>query len=359
MRICMMNDNFYRSSGAAIAIKRISQALTDVDYCVAGCVDGSVSEDLSWVPAGKYESFDLKSSNPIRVFKELIRFKRWFELQGCDLVHCHHRRVSVLLQAVGLRVLYTGQFAFRYAVWFRWLHPRSMTAITPSVATNLLQTTGRRALACIGNPAYFPSMPPEIEMGKVKSRAICIARLEPVKGHAHLLAAWKLLRDRGYHYELDLVGEGSLRSELEAQVQRDGTHELVRFLGFTTDVSSVVSKSLFAVLPSEIEGQGIVTLESAALGRPSLLTAVPGSIDLVPPNRKMRNGVLFGDVEELADALEEWFAHPEDVIEEGKRFFQFLKSSSDPSRIACQYTEVYHQILAGSTKSQAAPSVAC
>ena len=53
MRICMMNDNFYRSSGAAIAIRRISQALTDVDCCVAGCVDDGVSEDLSWVPARK------------------------------------------------------------------------------------------------------------------------------------------------------------------------------------------------------------------------------------------------------------------------------------------------------------------
>ena len=123
MRVCMMNDNFYRSSGAAIAIKRISQALAGVDYCVAGCVDDSPSEDLSWIPAGRYECFDLKSSNPIRVAGELIRFKKWFKLQGCSLVHCHHRRVSVLLQAAGVPVLYTGQFAFENAVWFRWFVP--------------------------------------------------------------------------------------------------------------------------------------------------------------------------------------------------------------------------------------------
>ena len=348
MRICMMNDNFYRSSGAAIAIRRISQALTNVDYCVAGCVDDALSEDLSWVPAGRYECFDLKSSNPIRVVSELIRFKRWFKLQGCGLVHCHHRRVSVLLQAAGFPVLYTGQFAFPYAVWFRWLHPRQMTAITPSVARNLFETTGRKALACIGNPAHFPTTPPGMELDKVKSRAVCIARLDPVKGHAYLLAAWKMLRDRGYHYELDLVGEGPLRSELEAQVQRDGTQELIRFLGFTTDVSSIIGNSLFAVLVSEMEGQGIVTLEAAALGRPSLLTAVPGSVDLLPPGRRLRNAVSFGNVKELADALEEWFAHPEDVIGEGERFFHFLKASSDPSRIAREYGEVYQQILAGS-----------
>jgi glycosyltransferase involved in cell wall biosynthesis len=344
----MMNDNFYRSSGAAIAIRRISQALTDVDYCVAGCVDDSASEDLSWVPAGRYEGFDLKSSNPVRIVSELIRFKRWFKRQSCDLVHCHHRRVSVLVQAAGLPVLYTGQFAFQYAVWFRWLRPRRTTAITPSVARNLFETTGRKPLACIGNPANFPKTPPGIELDRVKSRAVCIARLEPVKGHANLLAAWKLLRDRGYHYELDLVGEGSLRSELEAQAQRDGTQELIRFLGFKTDVSNIIGDSLFAVLVSEVEGQGIVTLEAAAVGRPSLLTAVPGSVDLLPPGRRLRNGVRFGNVEELADTLEDWFARPEDVVEEGERFFHFLKASSDPGRIAREYREVYQQILTGS-----------
>ena len=349
MRVCMMNDHFYRSSGAAIAIRRVSQALTRVDFCVAGCDNEGRSEDLSWVPLGKYERFDLKCSNPIRVVRELIRFKRWFKLQGCDLVHCHHRRISVLLQLAGVPVLYTGQLVHEYAAWFRLLHPRQMTAVSPSVAKNLLQTTGRTPLACIGNPVQFPKSIPGIELDKVKCRAVCVARLEPVKGHTYLLAAWKLLCDRGCRYELDLVGEGLLRPELEAQIQRDGTQDLIRFCGFTTDVSSIIGNSLFAVLASRIEGQVIVTLEAAAMGRASLVTGVPGSIDLLPPGRRLRNGVAFGNVKELADALEQWFAHPEEVIEEGKRFFNFLRTSNNPSIIAREYEEVYQQIHAVST----------
>jgi hypothetical protein len=61
MRIGMMNDNFYRSSGAAIAIKRISQELKDVDYHVEGSVDGSISEDLSRAPAGNALTSNVKS----------------------------------------------------------------------------------------------------------------------------------------------------------------------------------------------------------------------------------------------------------------------------------------------------------
>jgi glycosyltransferase involved in cell wall biosynthesis len=343
----MMNDHFYRSSGAAIAIKRISQALVNVDYCVAGCRDEGLAEDLSWIPAGKYQQFDLKSSRPVQVIKELSRFKRWFKSQNCKLVHCHHRRVSALLQLAGIPVIYTGQLVFPDALWFRWLRPKRMTAVSPSVAESLLKTTGREVLACIANPAPFPATPPRIPLPIVRNRAVCVARLDPVKGHRHLLAAWKLLRDRGHQYQLDLVGEGKLRTELEAQSSRDGTQNLIRFCGFTPDVTKFISSSLFSILVSEVEGNAIVTLEAAAMGRASLVTAVPGSIDLIPPRRRLKNGLEFGNVEETANAIEEWFAQPEEVIREGEAFFQFLKASCDPRAIARQYEQVYERVLSG------------
>jgi glycosyltransferase involved in cell wall biosynthesis len=342
----MMNDNFYRSSGAGIAIRRIAQALIDVDYFVAAGEIDDRSQDVGWVPKGRFARFNLKSLNPIVAVRELRRFKRWFRANNCDLVHCHHRRLAVMVQLAGVRVLYTGQLAFPYQTWFRWFHPRKMTAITKSVAENIFEGTGQKVLACISNPVKFPESSPVIDIDKVKGRAICVARLEPVKGHGHLLEAWRLLLDRGHRYVLDLVGEGTLYETLKIQIEREGLSEFIRFVGFTTDVSSVMSNALFAVLASEMEGQGIVTLEAAAMGRASLLTAIPGSIDLLPPDRKLPNGVAFGDVKALADALETWFANPVEVVEEGQRFFRFLKMSSDPSAIAVEYAKVYRQVIA-------------
>jgi len=345
MRVCLMNDNYYRSSGAAIAIRRIALAATDVDYYFAGCSNEELNEDVSWVPQGRYEQFALKSMNPVRVALELIRFRRWFKSVDCHLVHCHHRRIAALIGLTGIPVLYTGQLVFPPAAWFRILSPRHMTAITSSVASNLEETTGRRVIACIGNPVEFPDSPPELELEKIHGHAVCIARLDPVKGHRYLLKAWKILSDRGHRYHLHLVGEGNLRQHLQEQAYQDGIDELVCFHGFTKDIGEIVRRCLFSVLVSEAEGQGIVTLESASLGRPSLLTAVPGSIDLIPPERSLTNGVQFGDPAALADALEEWFARPQAVAAEGKNFFSFLKRSSDPSLIAHQYRQVYQQIL--------------
>jgi glycosyltransferase involved in cell wall biosynthesis len=345
MHICMMNDNFYRSSGAAMAIRRISQSLEEVEYSVAACVGDSRTEDLSWVPEGRFERFDLKSSNPLRVLAEIFRLKKWLQAQGCELVHSHHRRIAVLLQFAGIPVLYTGHLVFRYAVWFRWLHPRLMTAVSTSVATNIFETTGRKTIACIGNPVHSSLTPPHIDLNKVKHKAVCVARLEPVKGHVYLLAAWKLLFDRGYSYELNLIGEGSLREELEAQVRRDGTESIIRFVGFTTNVTGFIDDSLFNILVSEKEGKPMVTLEAAAMGRASLVTAVPGSIDVIPPDAQLTNGVEFGNVEKLAEVLIEWFEDPEAVVKEGMSYFYFLKNSSDPVKIASQYKAVYQSVI--------------
>jgi glycosyltransferase involved in cell wall biosynthesis len=224
-----------------------------------------------------------------------------------------------------------------------------MTAVTPSVAANLLANTGSEVIAVIGNPTPFPDTPPAIDLQTVRTRAVCVARLDPVKGHKYLLAAWKLLSDRGYECELDLVGEGPLREELEAQAQRDGIQHSVRFLGFSADVRSIVEKSLFAILASETEGQGLVTVEAAAAGRPSLLTLVAGSVDLLPPDRKLTNGVAFGHPMELAHALEEWFTNAADVVREGQLFFTFLKASGDAGKIAEEYKTVYRTLSAGNT----------
>lgn len=324
MRICMMNDNFYRSSGVAVAMRRISEAMPEITWFFAGCSGERVQEDLSWIDPGRYASFDLKTARPLHLAAEIVRFRRWFRSNGLGLVHSHHRRLAAILQFAGLPVLYTGQLYFPYERWFAWFHPRSMTAITRSVAQNLLETTGQDVLAVVSNPTPFPEEAPQVDVPRVAKRAICIGRLAPVKGHANLLGAWKILCERGYAYHLDLVGEGELRASLQAQAERDGIAHLIHFLGFRSSVSEAVGDALFAVLASQVEGQGIVTLEAAAMGRPSLVTAVPGSVDLIPPGAVLPNGVPFGDPLALANALEQWFASPELVVQEGRRFFEFL-----------------------------------
>src|SRR3954451_8673876 len=132
-----------------------------------------------------------------------------------------------------------------------------------------------------------------------------VARLEPEKGHPTLLEAWPRVLERVPNAHLLVVGEGSQRAALEAQAASLGLlgsdvskpssrlGRRVIFTGRRDDVPAVTAALEVAVLPSYREPQGLSILESMALSRPVVASAVgviPEMIEdglsglLVPPH---------------------------------------------------------------------------
>jgi len=130
-----------------------------------------------------------------------------------------------------------------------------------------------------------------------------IGRLAPAKGHFVLLEALATLKRRGRSVLCYIVGEGSLRRELEARVHTLGLHQVVRMSGFTDDVGSVLEVVDMLCIPSLTEGLPNVLLEAASARVPMVVSEVgdiPSILDhgvdamLVPP----------GDHDALASAIE-------------------------------------------------------
>ena len=350
MKVCVVNPNYYRSSGVTIAIKLIYEGVSQVgiEQYFVDCDYGNEKSDTDWMPAERNMHFALMASNPFRLLRQIASFLGWIRQEGIGVVHVHHRRLASILQpfqSIGKFVLvYTGQLTYPRSLLFSLTCPRNVTAISESVADNLKRTTRSKTVHIIRNPVEFPELCPTIPVDTVKNAAICIARLEPVKGHIHLVSAWKMLADRGFTYNLHLIGEGSLEEQLKSQVASLGLTDLVHFLGYTPNVKAFIQETLFAILVSSVEGLGIVTVEAASCGRPSLLTDVDGSRDCLPPTRNLPNGVPFSDVDALANALEYWFSHPHDVAEEGQPFFNYHKGLSGIGVIASKYAALYRSL---------------
>ena len=141
-------------------------------------------------------------------------------------------------------------------------------------------------------------------------RALCVASLQEYKGHAVLLEALAgapaLER-----VELELVGSGPLRAELEKQVRRLGLSERVRFAGSVPEdvVRSLLDRADLLVLPSivardgQMEGLPVVLMEALASGVPVVATRLSGVPELVEDER---TGLLAapGDAADLREALE-------------------------------------------------------
>jgi glycosyltransferase involved in cell wall biosynthesis len=134
-------------------------------------------------------------------------------------------------------------------------------------------------------------------------RLCCVGRLCEQKGQLLLVEAAARVRDRIGAFELVLVGDGELRPDVEALVEKHGLRDIVRITGWASGatVREELLSSRAMVLPSFAEGLPVVIMEALALQRPVLSTYVAGIPELVDAGC----GWLFpaGSVAPLVDAM--------------------------------------------------------
>ena len=144
-----------------------------------------------------------------------------------------------------------------------------------------------------------------------ENRLVCIGRLTEQKGQILLLQALKKLKDKGIKWELVLVGDGDMRSDVEAAVTEYDLGNQVRLTGWATEaeVKQEINQAKALVLPSFAEGLPVVMMESLAMGRPVVSTYIAGIPELVKPGI---SGWLVpaGDTETLSTAIEELLQTP-------------------------------------------------
>jgi glycosyltransferase involved in cell wall biosynthesis len=144
----------------------------------------------------------------------------------------------------------------------------------------------------------------------LRPRVVMVGSMHrPDKGHADLLEAAALLKQRGRRAQWLLVSDGALRPQLEAQARALDLDGDVCFLGRRDDVPSVLVRSDVAVHPSWAEGFPNAVLEAMCAARPVVATRVGGIPEVL---RDGVHGILVTPQRpsELAAALECLLARP-------------------------------------------------
>jgi glycosyltransferase involved in cell wall biosynthesis len=152
-------------------------------------------------------------------------------------------------------------------------------------------------------------------------RIVAVGRLVEKKGFALLLDAAARLHEAGLAVSVDIVGDGALREDLAARIDRLGLRGRVRLLGSLpqNDVSAVLAGADVFVAPCVVGADGnadglpTVILEAMALGVPCVATDVTGIPEVV---RDGDTGLLCrsGSVTDLVQAVQR-VARPDFDIE--------------------------------------------
>ena len=112
-----------------------------------------------------------------------------------------------------------------------------------------------------------------------------ITRLMPPKGNEYLVEAARIVLDEAPDTHFCIVGEGELRSDLEALAERLGIAGRVRFTGFTRDVAGALAAFDVVAFPSLWEGTPLTAFEALAAGRPIVATDADGLSDILHHDR--------------------------------------------------------------------------
>lgn len=138
----------------------------------------------------------------------------------------------------------------------------------------------------------------------LKPTIIGVGNLTKVKGFDVLIKSFKLMIDRGFDWDLVILGDGELREDLLLLINELSILDHVQLLGFMDNPFSMVKAADLFVLSSRNEGLPGALLEALCLGVPVVSTDCE-----VGPREILQDGecgllVPVGDVEKLADGIE-------------------------------------------------------
>jgi len=169
---------------------------------------------------------------------------------------------------------------------------------------------------------------------------LLVSRLVKEKDLADLVEMDRILRARGARYRLVLVGDGPMRSELEASLPA------AHFAGHQAGEALArwyASADVF-VFPSTTETFGNVVLEAMASGLPAVVVNRGGPPDQVRPGE---NGWIAraNDPADLADRVESLLTDPETRARMGRRAVRAARER-DWSVINGRLIESYAEVTA-------------
>lgn len=171
-----------------------------------------------------------------------------------------------------------------------------------------------------------------------------IAHLSSEKGINHLIEAAALIPDVSSRMRFVVVGEGSLRHELEQQVRTANLESCFRFAGFQKNTGDYLATFDIFVLPSLSEGLSSSILSAMASSLPVVATQVGGIPELV---RHGDNGLLVpaADPPALAQALQCLAENPSERFRMGQRGRARMESEFTLERKVAETERLCYSLL--------------
>lgn len=183
-------------------------------------------------------------------------------------------------------------------------------------------------------------------------RILFVGRLIACKGVDTLIDALARVRAEGVEATLRVVGDGPLRTELEANMRANGLTAAVRFLGALShdEVRRELQHSNIVAVPSrkmphgQEEGSPVVSKEAQAIGVPVVATDVGGIPETFPP--EFRSELVPPDrPEALAQRIAQMWSEYEQWPARSQKHREWVESEFAWDKLAQRLSAIYDRLV--------------
>lgn len=315
------------------------------------------AEGIAVDACGKGAGFDLGA---------LRRMRALFRAHGSEILHSHniiaHAYAALASRGIGVRrflntrhgrgVAPPGRMRLAlYSIAMRWTD--RVVAVCEAARRNLAEHDRVPAakLAVVPNGIHVErfvaasssahrTVADLLGVGSAIEIIGFVGRLNWAKDLPTLIRAFAMLRRRGREAALALIGDGSLRGELERLAADEGVGDRVVFLGDRSDVRNLLPGFDVFAMSSVSEGYSIALLEASASALPIVATDVGGNAEIVSDGVSGRI-VKPGDPALFADALEDVLADPGRARAMGEAAIARVRREGSVETMVARYQTLY------------------
>jgi glycosyltransferase involved in cell wall biosynthesis len=305
-------------------------------------------------------------------FKAVMDLLAFAKENSIDIVHAHNGRSALIARLAKflsptIKVVFTQHFIAPSSASRSGLSKMVSNAVHSFIASGLdhiicisaavneaidlrsdAYTRCSKSVICNGIETGHLKVPIEGEIQNLRNELqipssakviLSASRLEPEKSVNLLINAFASICKEDQNLILVIAGIGSQLQDLRNLVTQLGITLKVRFVGFRTDVSSLMYIADVFVIASEAEPFGLSILESMSIGTPVVAANSGGPREIIDD---CLTGYLFvpGDVNDLQAAINRCLNH-ESVIDLTGRAKQVVSNKFSASRMASETLKVF------------------
>ncbi len=294
----------------------------------------------------------------------LLTLRRLHREQPFDVLHAmwadetgliaawagHWLRIPVVVSIAGGELVGFDDIAYglQRSAFSRWIVGQALAGadcviVACNYARSLIAEAGYhitpdkiRTVTLGVDAEHFHPQPANVSPQKL----IHVASLVAVKDQPTLLRALAHLED---HVTLDIIGTGPQETHLHALVKSLGISHRVQFLGAVAhnDLPAHYHRAALNILCSRHEGLGMVTLEAAACGVPTVGTGV----GLLPAHAALGMSVPIADDAALANAIHDLLINEEQRLFLGRAARKLVEDQFTIQETARQFRAVYTELV--------------